>query len=122
MSPPTDAERVIIHELGHRYWFKFMTPANRARFNALVQTNPSEKVRDYPSGPTDEHGVEKPILPVSAYGRNAIEEAFAEVFERFVSGKDMDRDQLESFRSVLATENDSLAQQVVSRFLHACHQ
>ena len=123
-TPPDDAERVIIHELGHRLWFKFLTPANRARFNALVQTNPSKKVRDFPSGPTDEQGIEKPVLPVSDYGRNAIEEAFAEVFERYVSGKDMNRDQLESFRSVLASEDekDSLAHQVVSRFLHAYHQ
>lgn len=123
-TPPDDAERVVLHELGHRYWFKFMTPANRARFNGLVQTNTSKKVRDFPSGPTDEEGHDKPVLPVSSYGRKSIEEAFAEVFERYVSGGDMDRDQLESFRSVLASEDekDSLAQQVVTRFLYACRQ
>jgi hypothetical protein len=56
------------------------------------------------------------ILPVSEYGKSNIDEAFAEVFEHYVTGKDMNRDQLESFRSVLASKKVSLAQQVVNRF------
>lgn len=101
-APPNgDLARVIVHEMGHRYWAKFMRPEQRARFNGLVKTNPSEKSRDFPSGPTED-GVEKPVTPVSDYGKSTIEEAFAEVFEHFVNGKDMNRDQLESFRSVLA--------------------
>jgi len=92
----------IVHELGHRYWYKVMDPEQRARFNGLVRTNPSEKTRDYPSGPTED-GVEKPVTPVSDYGASTIEEAFAEVFERYVTEREMNRDQLESFRSVLKT-------------------
>ena len=121
-TPPNDAERVITHELGHRYWFKFMTPANRARFNAAVVTNPSKKVRDLPSGPLDDEGREKTVFPVSTYGRSSIEEAFAEVFERYVSGGDMDRDQLRTFKTLLASEKDSLTQHVVDRYLHARQQ
>ncbi len=101
-APPNgDLARVIVHEMGHRYWTKFLRPEQRARFNGLVKTNPSEKSRDFPSGPTED-GVEKPVTPVSDYGKSTIEEAFAEVFEHYVNGKDMNRDQLESFRSVLA--------------------
>jgi len=38
---------------------------------------------------------------VSAYARSRPTEAFAEVFERYVTERDMTRDQVESFRSVL---------------------
>jgi hypothetical protein len=102
-APPNgDLTRVIIHEMGHRYWYKFMTPGQRARFNDLVQTNSSKQVRDYPSGPTDQEGFPKPVTPVSDYGKSTIEESFAEAFEHYVNEQDMNRDQLESFRSVLA--------------------
>jgi hypothetical protein len=103
ITAPPDGRlvRTIVHELGHRYWFKVMRPEQRARFNGLVKTNPSKKVRDFPSGPLEDD-VEKPVTPVSDYGASSIEEAFAEVFDRYVLETDMNRDQLESFRSVLA--------------------
>lgn len=114
-APPNERlVATIVHEMGHRYWYKFMGPEQRARFNGLVKTNPSEKTRDFPSGPEDEAGNEKPVTPVSDYGASSIEEAFAEVFERFVMGGDMSRDQLESFKSVLSSR---MAQRVAARFL-----
>jgi hypothetical protein len=79
-----------------------MTPANRARFNDLVRTNSSVKVRDFPSGPVDLEGWKKPVAPVSNYGKSSIEEAFAEAFLHYVYDRDMDQDQIESFRTVLA--------------------
>lgn len=100
----------IVHEMGHRYWYRFMNPAQRARFNDLVKTNPSKVVRDLPSGPKDQEGLEKGVVPVSDYGFSSIEEAFAEAFKHYVLGDDMNRDQLESFRSVLA------AQRVAERY------
>jgi uncharacterized protein YfkK (UPF0435 family) len=37
-APPThDVIRTIAHELGHRYWFKVMTQAQRARFESLIE-------------------------------------------------------------------------------------
>ncbi len=103
ITAPADSRLVatVVHELGHRYWFKFMKPEQRARFNGLVKTNPSKTVRDFPSGPLEDD-IEKPVTPVSDYGASTIEEAFAEAFERYVLEGDMNRDQLESFRSVLA--------------------
>ena len=64
------------------------------------------------------------ISPVSDYGGNNISEAWAEVFAYYVLGKDMTRDQVESFKTVLrgasarTSEKDSLVQHVVSRYLH----
>lgn len=42
------------------------------------------------------------VVPVSRYGLSNDEEAFAEVFAHYVLERDMNRDQLESFRSVLS--------------------
>jgi hypothetical protein len=53
------------------------------------------------------------VLPVSDYGRSNIDEAWAEVFAHYVLGQDMNRDQLESFKSVLKTAS------VVERYKQA---
>jgi hypothetical protein len=59
------------------------------------------------------------VLPVSGYGKSHIQEAFAEAYTWYVYGRDMSRDQIESFRSVL--KNASLAPLVVSRYLHGAY-
>lgn len=102
-NPPNrDLVKVLIHELGHRYWYRVMKSEQRARFNGLVQTNRSEESFDYPSGP-EENGKLKPVTPVSDYGKSSVEEAFAEAWTHYVLGFDMNRDQVDSFRSVLAS-------------------
>lgn len=98
----------IIHEFGHRWWYKMLDRSQRARFNDLVKTNPSTQTRDWPSGHTTEDGAEKPVTPVSNYGKSSIEEAFAEAFAHYVLGDDMDLDQAESFRSVLRKQAGSV--------------
>ena len=44
-----------------------------------------------------------PVAPVSTYGASNIDEAFAEVFTHYVLEYDITQDQVESFRSVLAS-------------------
>lgn len=44
---------------------------------------------------------QRDVEPVSDYGKNNESEAFAEVFAHYVTGLDMDRRQLESFKAVL---------------------
>ena len=115
--PKSYVTTIVIHELGHRYWYKFMTPTQRARFNSLVQTKATDKFRDYPQGPTDEEDNLKPVTPFSDYASSNIEEAFAEVFEGYVSGEDLTRDQLESFRSVFSSVSDPVVDAVVRHFI-----
>ena len=55
---------------------------------------------------------ESKVLPVSEYARTNIVEAFAEVFAYYCLGVDLDRDQLESFKSVLS----SIPERVASEF------
>lgn len=45
----------------------------------------------------------RPVKPVSDYGGSNIDEAFAEVFAYYVLDKELDRDQIESFKAVLKT-------------------
>ena len=51
------------------------------------------------------------VAPVSDYGKSNIDEAFAEVFAHYVVGKDMNRDQLESFKEVLLSKDKRAASQ-----------
>jgi hypothetical protein len=48
------------------------------------------------------------VLPVSEYGSSNIDEAFAEVFMQYIMGEDLNRDQLESFKSVFSSVEESL--------------
>lgn len=128
--------RVIVHELGHRYWFKFMSGAQRARFESLIEGDWSmlhalllnqdaldegearvfsdlyRKVDQGKDLSTDEKalikkrvkelGLRAGVPLISEYAGSRPTEAFAEVFERYVVEADMSRDQLESFKAVLA--------------------
>jgi hypothetical protein len=105
---PDSALGTLIHELGHRYFFKILSSEQRARFNSLIAIDPKldedeekeRKPRDFPPSLVDERGEPK-VVPVSSYGKANIDEAFAEVFKHYVLGIDMSGDQRESFRSVL---------------------
>ena len=138
-APPSDEiVRIIAHELGHRYWFKVMTAAQRARFESLIEgdwtmahaillnyhllgnvehqlysqifakleaghdisVDEKKLVRDK----FKELGLRAGVPLVSDYARSRPTEAFAEVFERYVIEKNLTRDQVESFRSVLASD------------------
>lgn len=128
--------RIIVHELGHRYWFKFMNAGQRARFESLIEGDWSMvhalllNHRLLEPGETEvfsnlyerverggdltvaektliktrykELGLRSGVSLVSEYAGSRPTEAFAEVFERYVAEANLSRDQLESFRSVLA--------------------
>jgi len=122
----TDLTRTIVHELGHRYWYKRMSGAQRKRFNDLVRTNLSEQSRDYPSGITEDQTMLpgtylKPVSPVESYGFSSIEEAFATAFAAYVTNEasaKLDRDQLESLKSVMAAAPDraEIVRRVLDRY------
>lgn len=95
---------LVAHELGHRYWFKQMSQTQRGKFETLVRVKNKPKPKDPEELKVweeawDDNG--KPVFPVSEYGGSNIAEAWAEVFADYVVGKDMTRDQIESFRSVM---------------------
>jgi hypothetical protein len=80
--------------------------ASRAKLEADPKTK--EWVESYEKNPA-------PVIPVSSYGESNIDEAFAEVFTHYVLDySSLDRDQLESFRSVLSS--------VPSANVRAAHQ
>jgi len=57
-----------------------------------------------------ELGISAGVPLVSDYATTRPTEAFAEVFERYVTEKGMTRDQVESFRSVLSSKNLLMSQ------------
>ncbi len=98
LEPKPFMVELLIHELGHRYYFKFMDAGDRARFDSFY----------------------KEVAAVSEYGSKATEEDFAEVFAHFVLGRDMTRDQIERFKAFLAKKDRgrfASAMRVASRYL-----
>jgi hypothetical protein len=83
LEPQRYLVELLIHELGHRYYFKFMDQGDRARFDSFY----------------------KEVAAVSEYGGTTTEEDFAEVFSHFVLGRDMTRDQIERFKAFLAKKD-----------------
>lgn len=96
LDPKPFLVELLIHELGHRYYYKFMDRGDRARFDSYF----------------------KEVAAVSSYGSSDPAEDFAEVFAHFVMGKDMTRDQIERFKAFLAKKDRGrfAAEQVARRY------
>lgn len=75
----------------------FSVVAHNEQAHQKAKNDPATKawLESYENNPA-------PVAPVSTYGASNIDEAFAEVFAHYVLEVDMSRDQVESFRSVLA--------------------
>jgi hypothetical protein len=71
--------RLIAHELGHRYYYKFMSSQDRADFDRFFGK----------------------VKSVSKYGGMATEEDFAEVFKDYIDGRDLERAQIERFKQFI---------------------
>jgi len=85
--------KVIIHELGHRLWFRGMSQSQRMKFNTLVRVKNTEKL-GYNADVAE-------VEPVTEYGKTNIDEAFAEVFAKYVLDEEMSTEQIESFKESL---------------------
>jgi hypothetical protein len=71
---------VIVHELGHRYWFKNMKAGARARFSAWF--DPRSKADQ------EREGAKAGYVPApTSYGAESVVEEFAEVFAMYVLGR-----------------------------------
>jgi len=91
--PNSKLHAIIIHELGHRWYFKFMNKKERAGFDSYFG--------GYPVGKTIPAPVAvKPgkVRAVSSYGGEVPYEDFAEVFMWYVLGRKLTRDQRERFK------------------------
>ena len=83
LQPRPFLVELLVHELGHRYFYNFMNAGDRARFDSYF----------------------KEVAAVSEYGGTDPAEDFAEVFAHFVLGRDMTRDQIERFKAFLAKKD-----------------
>jgi hypothetical protein len=69
---------------------KNIIDAEQAKIDAVMKVWEAEYEKD-----------PRAVLPISDYGKSNVGEAFAEVFAYYVLGKDLNRDQLESFKAVI---------------------
>jgi hypothetical protein len=76
---PRISKKTIIHELGHRWWYRNMTRPRRLQFIAWVKGG---------------------LAPVSLYGGKDPWEAFAEAFRFFMLTQKMTPQQVETFKIV----------------------
>lgn len=100
--PPYEIIYTTIHELGHRHWYRFMTPHDRKAFSAYFETGE--------------------VSPVSEYGETNSSEDFAETFAHYVLGNSLDRDQVERFKTFFTTkissiEPNKMVQRILERYL-----
>jgi len=76
----TTISEIVVHELGHRYWYRFMKAGARARFAAWF--DPRTKAEQ------DRAGAKSEYVPApTAYGSESPVEEFAETFAAYVLGK-----------------------------------
>ncbi len=79
MGPTEGLTILVVHELGHRYYYKYMSMADRLEFSSYFGQVPG----------------------VSDYGKTISAEDFAEVFAYYVLNRELTRDQLERFKKFL---------------------
>jgi hypothetical protein len=80
---------------------KYIGDGSRLQNKAITERDPTElrRQKEWETDPRE-------VLPVSDYGQSNADEAFAEAFAWYVGGRDMDRNQIESFRSVLSSTEE----------------
>jgi hypothetical protein len=82
-DPSDHTSKLIVHELGHRYYYKFMSAADRAEFDSYFGQ----------------------VSPVTEYGGTHTSEDFADVFAWYVLNMKLNRDQLERFKKFLGRKS-----------------
>lgn len=77
---------LLVHELGHRYWYKYMSTQDRENFGRWFEKVPA----------------------VSSYGGRHRREDFAELFKHYVVGRKMTKDQMQRFRQFMTGKRPRL--------------
>ena len=77
--------RLILHEVGHRYYFRFMDSGDRGKFDSYFNSVPA----------------------TSTYGSTVSAEDFAEVFADYAMGENLSRDQIERLKVFLGRTSKS---------------
>lgn len=95
MDPNRRLPRLLAHEIGHRYYFKFMSQEDRLGFDSWFQTVPAT---------TD-------------YGSTVSSEDFAEVFAGYVMGEDLTSEQKNRFKAFLERGRSRLSFRLANRYL-----
>lgn len=93
-DPSRGLAKLIAHELGHRFYYKFMSAGDRTLFNRWFGDVPA----------------------VSTYGAKTTEEDFAEVFSYYIDNRSLSRDQLDRFKTFVGSVLGSRTRASAKRF------
>ena len=85
-DPSPHIAKTVVHELGHHYWFKYMSNQDRENFGRWFGQVPA----------------------VSSYGGRHRREDFAEAFAYYVMGQKMTKDQVQRFRQFMTGQRPRL--------------
>jgi hypothetical protein len=85
-DPSPGLSRLLIHELGHRYYFKYLSRGEQERFREWFGQ----------------------VMASTEYGKSNSEEDFAEVFADYVMGTDLTRDQIDRLKAFLSKGKNDL--------------
>lgn len=124
ISEPRFEKENLLHEFGHRYYYKILSKPVRQRWNDLLRTKVHSYDQPFLSGKKTMDGKKSPIKAVSRYGSQNSDEAFAEAFLKYCTNQDLNRDQLEFFkRTILNVDEDKklltkLIQEMISDLFH----
>lgn len=91
----------LLHELGHRFYYKILKKQLRMRWKDYLKTDIESY--DQPNLPNKKMstGEKSPIKPVSKYGASNADEAFAEAFFMYCLDKKMSPEQLNFFEKTI---------------------
>lgn len=85
-DPGRHTSPLLVHELGHRYWYKHMSAQDRENFGRWFGK----------------------VSAVSSYGGQHRREDFAEAFMHYVLGRQMTKDQMQRFRQFMTGKRPRL--------------
>lgn len=94
-DPAPYLSRLIVHELGHRYYFKFLSRAEQMRFGEWFGQ----------------------VMASTEYGKSNPEEDFAEVFADYVMGTDLTRDQIDRLKAFLSKGKNDVREATMPELL-----
>lgn len=118
-EPPRNEKQNLLHEFGHRYYYKILNRPVRQRWNDLLRTKVHSYDQPFLSGQKTMDGKKSPIKAVSRYGSQNSDEAFAEAFLKYCMNKDLRRDQLEFFKRTVSNidENKKLLAKLIQEMI-----
>lgn len=120
-NSPSQMTDTLLHELGHRFYYKILSKPVRLRWADLLNTQTHSYDQPGLSGKKMMSGKPSPIKAVSTYGKTNADEAFAEAFLYYCTNKKISPEQLTFFKKTISNISESLLKEMIKEsIITAC--